>query len=237
MTATKKKLLVALGALVSVAAIVVTTVMITTAFLTSSAAVSNVFTIGKVNITMDESKVDENGEYTDGGVTRVDTNTYKLVPGKTYIKDPVIHVDNESIGSYLFVLVRNDIESIEDNTADDETLTIAEQLAAKGWAKYTPASTGWVYVYVGVGNVPAGDADKKLTDPHTFEAVAAEVSPGDYKLFDNFTLADNADVSKMGAAKVTLTAVAIQGDEFENNIDAAWAKVKEAYPYIHTGTN
>ena len=230
----KQKTLIALGSLIGVVAIIATTALVTAALLTSSAAVSNVFTVGEVGITMTESKVDADGKKLTGAdAAQVDTNTYCLVPNKTYDKDPVITVKDGSQESFLFVLVRNDIAAIEDTSDSTNKPTIAQQLAANGWAKYTLASTGWVYVWVGVGNVPDGDVEKASGE---FTATAVTVTPDTYKLFETFSIAENADTTKYGAAKVTLTAVAIQDSGFENNVDAAWEAVKEAYPYIHTGS-
>ena len=224
----KKKMIIVLCSLVAAVAIVVASVTATVAYLTSSAAVSNVFTIGNVGITMTESKVTTDGVKTDDGATQVDTNTYHLVPNKTYSKDPRITVNAGSEDSYLFVLVRNDIQSIEDPSKD----TIAMQLAANGWAKFTKASTGWVYVWVDVGNVPTGDVEK--TENTAFAATAKTAIPKTYTVFETFSIAPNADVSTFGAAKVTLTAVAIQDEGFDS-VDAAWAAVIATYPYIHTG--
>ena len=97
----------------------------TVAYLTSTAKVENTFTAGKVKITLDEAKVDEYGEVymkdsgekdDDGNViyvpvaegdeeARVSGNKYKLVPGKTYIKDPTIHVSADSEECYLFAKI------------------------------------------------------------------------------------------------------------------------------------
>ena len=233
MTITKNKVIIAICALLAVVAVAVTSVFATVAYLTSSAAVSNVFTVGNVGITLTESKVNTDGTQTDGGATQVDTNTYHLVPNKSYTKDPRITVAAGSEDSYLFVLVRNDLEKIEDKTDPTNRPTIAQQLEELGWAKYTKASTGWVYVWVGQGNVPAGDASK--TDG-AFTATAITATAGDYYLFNEFSIASDADVSTYGAAKITITAVAIQDTGFEGNLDAAWQAVVDTYPYIHTGT-
>lgn len=233
-----KKVIVALVALVAAVAIAVSSALLTIAYLTSSAAVSNVFTIGNVGITMTETKVDAEGKKLTSG-EQVDTNTYQLIPGKTYDKDPRITVNPGSVGSYLFVLVRNDIEKIEDGNvpASGETgtppATIAQQLEANGWQKYTNASTGWVYIYVGVNNVPDGDAEATTAST----ATALPVAAGTYQLFEKFSIDPNADIAPYGAAKITLTAVAIQDDGFGNNIDKAWEAVVATYPYIHTGSN
>ena len=256
----KKKLLITLGALVGVVAIVVTSVLGTLAYLTSSAAVSNVFTIGNVALTLTESKVNPDGTLYDDGATQVDTNTYHLLPGKSYIKDPVITVGAGSTPSYLFVLLRNDLEQIA--WKNDEHPSIAQQMASNGWAKYTKASTGWVYVYVGFnedGTSKADAANVALTEgtqstllaefvtPEGSNYADAEAHPGKYKLFSEFSIMPKADVSTYGAAKVTLTAVAIQADGFDDvkegetvtsyALDQAWKAVVDTYPYIHTGNN
>ena len=230
-----KKVLFALCMVIALVAVSLTSVLATVAYLTSSAAVSNVFTIGNVGITMTESKVNTDGTLYDGGTTKVDTNTYHLVPNKTYIKDPTISVQANSEASYLFVLVRNDLENIECNgTTHGHKGTIAEQLAAKGWAKYTRASTGWVYVYVGVGNVPVDDVGRSDV-AYTYSGAGEAVNGGSYLLFEEFSIDETANTSTYGAAKITLTAVAIQQAGFAN-LAAAWAAVVETYPYIHTGT-
>ena len=232
----KQKMILALCAIVGVVVIVVTTVLGTVAYLTSSAAVSNVFTIGNVGITMTESKVDADGKKIPGA-ERVDTNTYHLVPDKTYDKDPTIFVTEGSEASYLFVLVRNDLEAIADTTPGTTNKTIAQQLEEKGWARYTKGGTGWVYVYCGIsGGVPTGDATDLTVTPATFAGTPEAVTGGTFVLFENFSIDPKADVSKYGAAKITLTAVAIQNTGFAN-IDEAWAAVVETYPYIHTGNN
>ena len=235
-----KKLLVALCALAAVVTIVVTSVLATVAYLTSSAAVSNVFTVGNVTMKMTETKVNPDGTPVDPA-ERVDTNTYHLVPGKTYLKDPVITIEPGSENSYLFVLVRNDLETIAANTA--AAPSIARQLNENGWAKYTKAATGWVYVYVGFDDF--GDTNAPETDLTTNAAssnlAAKEAVVGQYKLFEEFTIASTVTDKELqiyNGAKITLTAAAIQADGEENfTLDAAWAAIVATYPYIHTGTN
>ena len=229
----KKKFFVVLTALLATVAIVAISVFTTVALLSSSAAVSNVFTIGDVGITMNERKVNLDGTWADDGATRVDTNTYKLVPNTKYNKDPKITVKAGSESSYLFVLVRNDLENIEIVSDDADKMTIAEQLTANGWAVYTTAATGKVYVYKGY---TGEDMNEKA-------AAVGSANAEEYKLFDYFYISPSANVSAYGAAKVTLTAVAIQTSGFGEDIgstaalNAAWTEVKNIYPYIHTGQN
>ena len=228
----RKKILLVLGATLAAVAIAVSSVLATVAYLTASSAVSNVFSIGKVGITMTETKVDNDGHKLASG-EQVDTNTYLLIPNTTYDKDPRITVLPESIDSYLFVLVRNDIEAIECKD-HPEHKTIAEQLATNGWAKYSKASTGWIYVYVGTEVDSVADAGR--ASDYVYTGSAAKVTPNEYKLFDTFSIDAHADVSAYGAAKVTLTAYAIQDEGFTTIADA-WAAILATYPYIHTGSN
>lgn len=97
-----KVLLVALCAVLLVAA----SVMGTLAYLTSQDTVVNTFTVGKVKITLDEAKVKPDG--TLDGNTRVKENSYHLIPGMSYIKDPTMTVVQGSEESYVRMLVTID---------------------------------------------------------------------------------------------------------------------------------
>lgn len=72
----------------------------TVAYLTSTANVKNTFTVGSVNIKLDEAKVTPDGK----AVTpaeRVTANDYKLMPGHAYTKDPTVTVLKGSEESYV----------------------------------------------------------------------------------------------------------------------------------------
>lgn len=161
----------------------------TLAYLTSSAVVTNTFTVGQVTITLDETKVDAYG-VADTTAGRVMGNAYKLLPGHTYTKDPVVHVAQGSEPCYLFVKVENGIAGIE-ATGN----TMAAQMAAKGWSLVT--GTQNVYAY------------STVVDARTATA------PVDVAVFDSFTLAGNAQVAAYANQQVVITAYAIQADGFE----------------------
>lgn len=91
-----KALLLTLCAVLLVAA----SVLGTMAYLTSSAEVKNTFTVGKVEIKLDEAKVNADGIPVEGA-DRVTANSYKLMPGTTYTKDPTVTVLNGSEASYV----------------------------------------------------------------------------------------------------------------------------------------
>lgn len=101
----------------------------TMAYLTSTDEVENTFTVGQVKITLDEAKVNGDGKpinkddevVTDlAAAERVKTNSYKLLPGHTYTKDPTIHVDAVSEDSWIFVKVENGIAAFEAATSTEE---------------------------------------------------------------------------------------------------------------------
>lgn len=199
-----KALLMSLCAVLLVAA----SVLGTMAYLTDSKDVKNTFTVGNVAIKLDEAKVDENGTQVvdkDGNpVARVTENEYKLLPGHTYTKDPIIHVDANSEDCYLFVKVDNQIAAIE---ADGHT-TVAAQMAAKGW-KAVEGKDG-IYVYVGTTAAPV--AVKASNNVTVFEqlVIAGTVNGDTLKAYENKT--------------ITVTAYAVQKDGFEGKTaDQIWS--------------
>lgn len=195
MKKTSKALLLTLCAVLLVAA----SVMGTMAYLTSTDEVVNTFTVGKVAITLDEAKVDADGV----AVTpaeRVKANTYHLLPGHTYAKDPTVHVAADSENSWIFVKVENGIAGYETTVAGE---TIADQITANGWAPLTGV-TGVYY------------------KEYTSNAAATDLN-----VFGTFTVADDANAKdgwtdiSTDTTKVTVTAYAVQKDGFDTAI-AAW---------------
>lgn len=119
------------------ALLVCATVLATMAFLTAKDAVTNTFTVGNVAITLDEAKVDVYGEAATPG-SRVDENTYKLIPGHEYTKDPTIHVAPNSEDCWLFVKLENGLVDITGAT------TIEDQMEAN-WKKIDEVNNIYAY--------------------------------------------------------------------------------------------
>lgn len=194
MKTARKVLILALCAVLLVSA----TIMGTMAYLTSQDEVVNTFTVGSVAITLDETDVD-------GSAGRDTENAYKLLPGHTYTKDPIIHVASTSEDCYLFVKVVDGIKAIEADT------TVVAQMAAKGWKTVDGVEN--VYVY-------------------TVNNENAAVSAGsNVPVFDNFKIKDgvtNTELAEYKNKTITVTAYAVQKDGFEGNTaaeiwDAAFA--------------
>lgn len=186
MKKTSKALLLSLCAVLLVTA----TVLGTMAYLTSTDEVVNTFTVGNVAITLDETDVDNS---TPGENDRDQVNSYKLMPGHTYTKDPIVHVDSTSEDCYLFVKVANEITAIEGD------MTVAAQMAAKGWVAVDGAAGVYVYTQNSAPAVVAGGSNVTV--------------------FDNFTISgtvDNATLATYNNKTITVTAYAIQADGFED---------------------
>ena len=179
--------------------LVVATVFGTMAYLTSQDQVVNTFTVGKVAITLDEAPINVDGTSKAGA--RVQANTYHLIPGHTYTKDPTVHVAADSENSWIFVKVENGIAAYEAATYSGYW-TITDQIIANGWTALD-----------GVDGVYYKQYEKKST---------AE----DLIVFGCFKIAGNAnevegwsDLSTDNT-KITVTAYAVQQDGFATAKDA-----------------
>lgn len=84
--------------------LVVGSVMGTLAYLTDRQAVVNTFTVGDVDIKVDETPVTPDGEPIPGE-DRVEENEYHLIPGQSYTKDPTMTVVKGSEESYVRMMV------------------------------------------------------------------------------------------------------------------------------------
>lgn len=188
-----KALLMTLCAVLLVAA----SVLGTMAYLTSQDSVKNTFSIGKIAITLDEAQVDADGK-AQTNVPRVKENSYKLMPGHAYDKDPTVHVKKDSEDAYIFVKVENGISAFEAEK------TIAKQITDNGWMDL---------------NGVDGVYYKKYTKDATRDV--------NLVVFSNFTIADGAEKisgwDTATGANITITAYAVQQDGFTGAADA-WGK-------------
>lgn len=190
----------------------------TMAYLTSTDEVKNTFTVGSVAITLDETKVTPDGKPVEGAA-RVKANSYKLIPGHTYTKDPTVTVKKGSEPSYVKMTV---------------TFSNAKELdaifAPNGGANLTSIFNGyddtrWTYK----GNTKDTDADTRTYEfwyKDTVGAPTADVALD--ALFDSITVPGaitNEQLASIKGMTITVNAYAIQADGFETE-DAAWAAFK-----------
>lgn len=192
--------------------LVAASVMGTLAYLTATTGtVTNTFTVGKVSFdtaALDEAKVNEYGKpvkntgteqdpkYTECALAdapRVAGNSYKLVPGHKYTKDPTVHIGADSEDAWLFVKIENGIKNIEAAT------TIHDQMVTGDAAKWTVVdATNGIYAYKTI--VHAND---------------------DIVVFSEFTLKNDAAVASYANAKITVKAGIVQAEGFASAA-AAW---------------
>ena len=205
-----KALLLTLCAVLLVAA----TIFGTMAYLTSQDTVTNTFTVGKVNIKLDEAKANPDGTLVEGA-ERVKANSYKLLPGHTYNKDPMVTVLSGSESSYVKMTVTfskaNELDAIFAPDGAD-MLKIFNGYDA----------TKWTYK----GNTKDATANTRTYEFWYKEAVGAP--DGDVALdalFDSITVPGeitNEQLATIEGMTITVNAYAIQADGFADAA-AAWA--------------
>lgn len=225
----KKVLLLVLCAALLVGASVAGTL----AYLTSQDQVVNTFTVGKVEIALDEADVDENGQYVTNHDSRVKTNDYHLLPGLTYIKDPTVTVKQPSEKAYIRMQVKvtnivNLKEVFKDasyysNAADaNGNKVFLLQNLIDGWDPtlwvyegYTPNGNDGTYEFRYFAPVDALKGDVVLDD--LFETITI---PGEDVTSDNIAYLDYVQID--------VVAQAIQAAGFDSE-DAAWEAFDEQH--------
>lgn len=213
MKTARKVLVLALCAVLLVSA----TIMGTMAYLTSSDTVTNTFTVGNVQIKLDEAKANPDGTLVPNA-DRVKANSYKLLPGHTYNKDPMVTVLKGSESAYIKMTVTftnaNELDAIfAPNGADMTSI----------FAGYD--STNWI----SKGNTKDTEANTRTYEFWYKEAVAAPNADVELNaLFNQIVVPGtitNAQLATIAGMTITVNAYAIQADGFAN-AEAAWAAVK-----------
>lgn len=214
----KKKTILTIFSFIMVAMI---SVMGTLAYLTDSDSVTNTFTIGQVEIVLNEADVDENGEVIEGR-DRVKENEYHLIPGQTYTKDPTITVQANSEESYIRMIMTIHNASAVQTIIDNHQLGDFSALI-EGWNETT-----WVY---------EDFTEDKTADTISFEFRYKDTVETDDNavtlpaLFNTLVVPGEASGEEMkalddGNFKMVITGHAIQKAGFDS-ADAAWAAFKE----------
>jgi len=207
-----KALLTTLCAVLLVAA----SVLGTMAYLTSQDTVTNTFTVGSVAITLDEAKVDTDGTPV-ANANRVKNNSYKLLPSKTYTKDPMVTVLKGSESSYVKMTV---------------TFSKASQLDAifaPDGANLTSIFNGYDAAnWIAKGNTKDTEANTRTYEFWYKEAVAApDADVALDALFDSITVPDTITKEQLATINemtITVNAYAVQADGFKDAAEA-WNKV------------
>lgn len=197
--------------------LVTASVLGTMAFLTSNDEVVNTFTVGSVAIKLDEAKANTDGSLVEGA-ERVKANSYKLLPGHTYNKDPMVTVLNGSEASYIKM------------TVTFSKASALDAIFARDGADLTSIfngydSTYWIYK----GNTKDATANTRTYEFWYKDPVGAP--DGDVPLdalFDSITVPGaitNEQLATIKDMTITVNAYAIQADGFDD-ADDAWAAFK-----------
>ena len=208
----KKKLLIMSVAMVLVCAFAVG---MTLAYLTSTDRVVNTFTVGNVQIKLDEADVDEYGVPQGSPAPRVSRNDYKLIPGHTYTKDPTVTVLSGSEKSYIKMTVTV--------TKSDVLDTIFAPNGAQLTEIFTGFGSNWEY------KSNTEDTENKTRTYEFWYKTTVDAREDAVKLEPLFTSIVVPDfitgdqLAELQTMTITVNAYAIQADGFEGNAEAAWA--------------
>lgn len=198
----------------------------TVAYLTSQDSVQNTFTVGNVQINLDEANVatDDADDRTEAG------NEYHLLPGQTYVKDPTVTILEGSEESYVRMLVKvTNYSNLKAAFPIEKYPTFYNgedfllQNLVNGWDKNTWVSTATISVtddvatyefrYKETASGPAENNDQ------TVDGMKLDV------LFDEIEIpgtVNNTELANLKNVQINIEAQAIQKAGF-NNADEAWA--------------
>lgn len=187
----------------------------TVAYLVDTDTNKNTFTVGNVDIHLDETAVNKDGTPIEGA-ERVDGNEYHLLPGKTYTKDPMVTVMPNSEEAFIRVLVTVNCKAALDSAFGGE---FGPEKLVSGWngdiwALASGKDNGddtFTYEYRYYKAVSTTGAAEALALEPVFTAITV---PGDIK---------GDDLAKLNGLEITVVANAIQATGFKGDADAAWA--------------
>ncbi len=229
----------------------------TLAYLTSTTqTVKNTFTVGNVNITLDEVLLDDNGDIVkeNGEVKRTEDGNedIHLLPGRKIPKDPTVTVLEGSEACYVRVKVTvNVFEGYKKPTDGGTNGTIPWEEEFEAWAKQ------FADAYIRNGETPGFNTiDWTVSTPDlrdsTINPDASTITyiltykngstknivekPESDKKLPVFTHVevdkhqDNADLAKLAGMKINVVAEAIQAEGFTASDDkSAEVKAWEAF--------
>ena len=229
----KKKTLVTI---LCVCLLVTASVMATLAWLTDRDSVANTFTVGDIQIKLDETvvntdgkPVDEDGNLLKPGQTPIrepEGNEYHLVPGMEYTKDPMITVKKGSEESYVRMMV------------NINCMKVLDAIFAPSGADLKSIFNGYdpkVWIYDGetrndeTNTVTYEFRYYKTVKPEKDAAVALE------PLFKSITVPGEMTKEQLATIEdleIVVEGHAIQKAAFEN-ANAAWAAFEKQWEADH----
>ena len=188
------------------------TVIGTFAFLISKDAVVNTFTVGDVEIELDETKVTPDGVPVQNA-DRVKENKYHLIPGQTYVKDPTVTVKAGSEESYIrMVVVLDHYKELTDIFGKD----FLPENFVSGWDKEIWVPTGEVKVDI--------NQNTASYEFRYYKTVAAQNDEPLVPLFDSITVPQEIagnELKSIAGLNISIFGHAIQSANLMDE-DTAW---------------
>lgn len=196
----------------------------TLAYFTDTDSATNTFEAGKVGISLDEAVVvvDEETDnlVADGDKRTSDVQNYKLHPGQVVTKDPTIHVDEDSLDTYVGAVIKvsgdlYDLIGVEGYpNIDVHKLAsgglLADEAQATTWNGLWGYMTDKCFIYQDV--VTEGN----LWVMYIF-MLDEQAAGSDVVLFDTLTIPasyDNAEMAKLDTMQIDVNAFATQTEGF-----------------------
>lgn len=156
-----KKIAVMFAAVVLVVA---ATIGGTLAWLTATSdTVTNTFTVGDINIKLDEKDIDDSTADAD----RDTANAYKIIPGGTSEKDPTVTVLKGSEKCYVYVTVENQLVL-------GNTVVGSLNIETNDWVQVATSGNKTLYRYKEI--VDALSAEQKLTAVFTTVTYSSSIT-------------------------------------------------------------
>ena len=211
-----------------VALVAVAAVGATMAYFTDTQDVKNTFTVGNVKITLNETTVNLDGTAKEGADRTTEGNAYKLFPGHTYTKDPMVTVKANSEESYVRMLV--EVKNINELKEAFPAAKYPDYYAANGvfllqklvgeWDDAT-----WISTNTCTEKIVEGATCGTYEFRYKSTVAKADTNTALEPLFTKFTIpqaATSDDIAHLKTVEINVIANAIQADTFKNAAEA-WA--------------
>ena len=209
----------ALMLILCAALLVSATVMGTLAYLTAeSKTVTNTFTVGDINITLQEYpfKTDSTTELDESATPVQSIDTYKVVPGGEQPKKPFVTVKAKSENCYVYVNVVNNLTIDNILVVNYDTPVDWIEVASKTADDRTVST---LYRYKNIMNYSENDSEPLV--------VFTKVSYSDSIQKDNSET--DLEIGQLKGKTIVLNAYAHQSDNTEQDVADAAAKAQFGY--------
>ncbi|MBR6563212.1 MAG: hypothetical protein IKK70_04670 [Clostridia bacterium] len=179
---------------------------------------TNIFTVGKVDIKLDEAKANSDGTLVPGA-ERVKANDYHLLPGRTYAMDPTVTLLTNSEESYIRLIVTV-------NKARDLKTIYGDDFKPTDFATGYDANV-WQYVSETLNE------DGSAYYEYRYYKIAGNSTQDEIPLepfITSITLSgdiNNEQIKTLSGLRIIFEAHAIQASGFEGNADEAWSAFEE----------